>query len=713
MASPNFPNPPRPDRTVSSSSSPLDFRTLSHLLMEKFWIVLMCFVMVLLLTAAHLHKAPRIYAATATIQVEQQEQKVVKFERVQQEDLRYLDVLKTIEQTLVSRPLLERVVLANNLGQMFATADGTPPPKEQLVSMLGRMIDVRLRRGTRLIDITAASTNPQLCEKLANSVVREYVKYNFEQQSASSQVANEFLMEEGNRLKQKLQESEQKLQAYKESTKSVSLEEKQDIVTSRLKEISVRVNEAKAGRTRLGVEYAQVKNLGTNITGLLILPVVASDPTIANINMTLSKLENDFANVRQRYKEKHPKYIQAQSQLNDWRQTLTNAVLKISQTVAAAYANSQAAEEALGTALHEQETQALDLNKQSIQYNVLSREVESDKTLYNSVMTRLKETTLTKDLQTDKVRIFQPAYLPETPISPNVRKTILLAIVGGFAGGVMLVLLINAVDNSLKTVDQAETYLGVPVLGVIPQVRQIKGKKGALVVSANSQSSAAEAFRSLRTSISMLGKETSRKITLFTSALPEEGKTFCSVNYGTSLAQQGLKTLLIDADLRRPNVEKCVFGSRTENKGVTDFLTGKATLEEVLQSTSVPGLFVIGAGTRAPNPAELLAEAGFDDLLDQAALRFDRVVVDTAPIHAVSDALTILNRVQTVCLVVRAWKTPKRAIPRALGSLKHAGAPVAGVVLNRMPRRKGLASYDPYYDYAYQDKYSKTGVYGG
>src|SRR5262249_39261474 len=154
-----------------------------------------------------------------------------------------------------------------------------------------------------------------------------------EQQSASSQVANEFLVEEAKRLKGKLQDSEVKLQEYKESTKSVSLEEKQDIVTSRLKELSMRVNEAKANRTRLEVEYAQVQNLGTNVTDLMVLPVVANDPAIANIALTLSKLENDFANLRQRYKEKHPKYIQARSQLNDWRQTLTNAVLKVSQTV--------------------------------------------------------------------------------------------------------------------------------------------------------------------------------------------------------------------------------------------------------------------------------------------------------------------------------------------------------------------------------------------
>jgi polysaccharide biosynthesis transport protein len=431
---PNSPSHSNNDRP-GFSPSPLEFRTLYHLLLEKSWIIIFCFVASLLVTAAHLHKAPRIFAATATIQVEQQEQKIVKFEKIQQEDLRYLDVLRTIEQALVSRPLLERVVQANNLTQTFASPDGTQPSKEKVASMLAGMVDVRLRRGTRLIDVTVASTDPKLCEKVANSIVLEYTRYNFEQQSVSSKVANEFLLEEAKRLKNKLQESEANLQAYKENTKSVSFEERQDIVTSRLKELSMRANEAKASSTRLEVEYAQVQNFGTNVTDLLILPVVANDPTIANITMTLSKLENEFANLKQRYKEKHPKYLQARSQLADWRQTLTNAVLKISQTVGAALDTAKAGEQALDKALREQEKAALELNRQSIQYNVLAREVESDRALYDSVLTRLKETSLTKELQSDKVRNFQAAYVPERPISPNVRKTIGIGIVLGLGGG--------------------------------------------------------------------------------------------------------------------------------------------------------------------------------------------------------------------------------------------------------------------------------------
>jgi capsular exopolysaccharide synthesis family protein len=211
----------------------------------------------------------------------------------------------------------------------------------------------------------------------------------------------------------------------------------------------------------------------------------------------------------------------------------------------------------------------------------------------------------------------------------------------------------------------------------------------------------------------MLGKEESRKVTLFTSALPEEGKTFCSVNFASSLAQQGHKTLLIEADLRRPSVERSVYGKKIDQPGVTEFLTGQKSLDEVVQPGPVDNLSVIVSGARAPNPAELLSEGGFSDLIDQAKLRFDRVVVDTAPIHAVSDALTILDRIDTVCLVVRAGRTPKRSIPRAINLLKTAGASVAGVIMNRMPRRKAhFYSYDPYYDYTYKDKYSKTGVYG-
>jgi polysaccharide biosynthesis transport protein len=713
MTQPKVPEPQPAVRPALAPRATMDLRTVYHALLEKLWLILLCFVISAVFTAAHLQRAPRIYAATATLQVEQQEEKVVKFEKVQQEDLRFLDMLQTIAQTISSRPVLERVVQEHNLTQLFTSPQGIEPSKDEAVSMLGKMVDVRLRRGTRLLDVTVASTNPGLCEKLANSIIKQYIRFGFEQQSASSQIASEFLLEEAQRLKKKLQESEGKLQAYKEEVKSISLEDRHDIITSRLKELSQRVNEAKIARTRIEVDYAQVQALGTNVHDLLILPAVANDATIANISMTLSKLQNEFSNLQQRYKEKHPKYIQAQGQVKDWGDTLTNAVLKIAQTIQATYENAKNGESALDKSLHEQEALAMELSKQGVQYNVLQREIESDRTLYDSVLTRLKETTMTKDLQADKVRILQFATTPRQPISPNTQKVLMMGLVGGLAIGIALVLGIRSLDTTMKTVDQVEEALHLPVVTAIQYLPEVRNPKKQLVVQEHAQSSGAEAFRSLRTAVSMLGRQEARRTLLFTSAVPQEGKTFCSVNFALCLAQAGLRTLMIDLDLRRPSVERTLTGKRGETAGVTDFLTGQKPLSEIIQATQNANLFYISAGTTAPNPAELLAQGGFAGLLEEVLRKCDRVVVDSAPIHAVSDTLLLVDHVQTVLVVMRAGKTPWKATSKAVDSLRKAGAPIGGIVLNGIKVPKfGHYGYDTYYYYSYHKGYGHKGVYG-
>jgi succinoglycan biosynthesis transport protein ExoP len=233
-----------------------------------------------------------------------------------------------------------------------------------------------------------------------------------------------------------------------------------------------------------------------------------------------------------------------------------------------------------------------------------------------------------------------------------------------------------------------------------------------LFLNHDAKSPAAEAFRTLRTSVTMLGRPEARRTFLFTSAIPQEGKTFCSLNFSLALAQQGLNTVVIDGDLRRPAIEKALAPDSPRRTGVTDYLTGACTLDQIIHETGQKNLHYIPAGTLAPNPAELLAQGNLDNLIEEALLRFDRVVVDSAPVHAVSDTLLMLKKVQTVCLVVRACKTPRKAVGRARELLEKAQAPLAGVILNLQPRRRLSPGYDPYYSYSYDGKYSDKGVYG-
>jgi succinoglycan biosynthesis transport protein ExoP len=702
-----------------AADSGADVRRTWHALIERAWLFPLCLVISLALGFAYLRRAPVLYSATATLQVQQDQAPVFKIDNVQFQDLQALDFLQTIAQTLKTRPLLARVAESNHLAAdpRFFSASDKPDTGEDLVGVLDRLTTVKLRRGTRLIDVTVKHSNPQLTALLANSLVDEFISDNAEQHVTTGADANQILKKEAERLQEKLRTSEVALQTYRETnSEAFSLDDRQNTVVAALKELSTKVTEAKSARIKLESDYNQVLTLGNNPEALVTLPTVAANVSVLASKQNLIKAESEFAGLKQRYKEKHPKYIQAQTQLAALRNDLAESILKAAQSLKASLEAARASETSLESALRAQEASALGLNNLAIQYGVLSREMESDRALYESVLRSMKETSVTKEIKPMQIRVVQPAFTPKKPFSPRRAMIAALSGVGGIFAGFLLVLGLSALDTSMKTVDEAESRLGFPVLACISNLKEVKKKKHPLVVLNEPHSSGAEAMRTLRTNLSMLGRAEDRRVFLFTSAMPQEGKTFCSVNYAASLAQLGLKVLLIDGDLRKPSVETVLMGKDQDTPGVTDYLTGKKSFEEVVQPSVLPGLFFISGGTTAPNPAELLAKDGLGELIERALKTYDRVVLDSAPIHAVSDTLLMLKNVQTVCLIIYAARTSARSVGRCVQLLKGAQAPLSGLVLNRMPLRRklgyGYYYYSPYYDYRYHGKYAKKGVYG-
>jgi capsular exopolysaccharide synthesis family protein len=259
-------------------------------------------------------------------------------------------------------------------------------------------------------------------------------------------------------------------------------------------------------------------------------------------------------------------------------------------------------------------------------------------------------------------------------------------------------------DNSIRSIDQVEKISGLGVLTSIPESKR-KNLDEESVLTSDPASYEAEAFRSLRTALSLLGPAEDRKTVLFTSANPAEGKSYCSLNYAVALAHTGLRTLLIDADLRRPNLSKVLLAG-TKGRGLTDCLTRRAIFGDCCKPTSIENLFILPAGERASKPAELLASCDFVGLLKEAMLHFDRIVLDSAPINAVSDTQLIAKEIRSVCFVVRAVKTPVRAVIRACSLLAQAGSSPDGIVFNRLPRR----SRDRYYFSEYAGEYLNAGA---
>ena len=687
-------------RPVSDATAlNFDFGHLYHLLLSKAWVIILFVVLSLGAAIGYLFWAQKIYSSRAVIEVEQGTPRVNNlqdFNANDAEDIKAPEVLKTIEQALVSDTLLLRVVKANGLDKDPAFAppkkDGSTYLDSELVTRFKSRVGVTLRHGTRLIDIAVEDLDPKRAEQLAESMVKEFVDQSFEQKLGLSETASDYLRQEADHLKAKLQNAEQAVEKFREDHNAVSLEDKQNIIVEKLKELNLKVTEAKSERLRLEADVATIKQGKVKTPEeLLMLPSVAALPVVANLRQELADKESKF---------------KAASQLTGLQESLNRTLLNAGNMVIKSYQATKTTEAKLTAALQEQEQAALELNKIAVPYNALVREVETDRALYESVLTRMKVTNVAKGIWENNIRVIQSPMVAAKPVKPSKLKILALALVAGFVAGCGLVLGIDMADNSVRSIDQVETISGLSVLTSVPESKR-KDLDKESVLTSDPASYEAEAFRSLRTALSFLGPEKERKTVLFTSANPAEGKSYCSLNYAVALAHTGLRTLLIDADLRRPNLSKTLL-AESKPQGLTDCLTRHADILDCCKPTGIENLFLLPAGERASKPAELLASGDFAGLLNEAVLHFDRIVLDSAPVNAVSDTQLIAKDAQSVCFVVRAVKTPARAIIRACSLLAQAGSSPDGIVFNRLPRR----SRDRYYFAQYAGEYARAGAYG-
>jgi capsular exopolysaccharide synthesis family protein len=789
-----------------------DFRRYWHSFLERVWIVAICVLAGLFLALGHLARTPKLYQGHTLLEVEFLEPTILSTDdsttRMRSAFLASQEALRTIEQNLTNQTLLSRVVRSEGLAQDGGRAllgqsvvnDKSSNPAQQpdssqapnkaqsasgvttftpLEEGLGRamagMVKPMIRRGTRLIDLYVTHHDPAMAQRLAEAIGREYIRASIERRASLSEDTLRYLLEEEERLKRNLQRSEAAVAEYKEKnpdalqlgggTAATGSQQgsgagaggsRGGLVEDKLQDFNSKLTGSKADRLRLEGELEQVQQAGGNIDTLLSIPSISAAAIVTEARRSVTQMEAGIVTYALRYKDKHPKMIAAKAALAEAKGKLRQAVLAQPPILRNAIEQLKATETSLHQALQDQQGVAVNLNRTAIGYQELARQAETDRALYESVLRQIKETNLTKDVKTNAVSVIEHSPLPGSPVSPRPTKTIMLGLLGGLAVGLAFVFGADALDRSIKTVDEAENTLGLPVFAAVPDttdegpVSRLKRRSKAFgssnyrVVVETPESPAAEAFRNLRAALSLLGPEAERKVSLFTSAVPNEGKSFTSANYSLALAQQGYRVLLIDGDLRRPNMHK-IFrfpeANRSNNSdqdappGVTDCLVGEADIASAARPipageiqlvdedieltgkilTATGGqLSVLAGGRRAPNPAEILAGPFFGQLIAEAAKLFDRVVIDSAPILAVSDTLLITPHAQTVCIVIRAGKTPRPAVRRAITLLAKSGIRPAGLVLNRLRRSRGVGYYYYYASHGYgkdEGAYSRTYSY--
>jgi len=656
--------------------------------------------------------------------IEQQREQILdgRMQTVRDDEIRSIDMINTVVETLNSYPMAERVAkrleLASDPAFLKAAEwddakDGelTASVAAGKLSGMGGMVKSTYRELTRLIDVVARTRDPQLSTKLANGYADEYLRMLLEQTTEATKAASQFLVEEAARLGEKMRLAEEAMQSFRERERAASLETMVKEAQTTIDQTTTDIQEMESYIRQLDTDLAAVSGSGGSTETLLRLPSVGNDPRVAQLTAQISALEREMDEMSRRYRPDHPAFTSTKTRLTVLSGDLSRLAVEVVGQLETRRAQAEAQLDSLRKKRADAEQRLLEITGKSVEYNTLSRNLEADRALYDSVLARLKEVDVTSGL-TDQSISIQERAMGAGPVPSQTLKYIILGVFGGLAAGVALAFALNYLDPSLRTIDQVEQRTGLGVVASVPLVKNrgpVSGDAGLNLPSVSDRRGVvAEAFRTMRATLAMISGRDKHRVFLITSAIPGEGKTFTSSNFSATLAQQGFRTLLIDADLRKPSVSKLFFNENLK-PGLSEVLMGSTPVEQAIVPTKVENLSVLPAGGIAPNPSELLAQPQFSELVARLKDEYDRIVIDSSPVLAVRDPLLLARSVDACCLIVRAGRSPSKASVQAIRLLAEANTPADGVVLNSV--RHGNSAY---YAYAYRTygTYGAKGVYG-
>ena len=581
-------------QTSPQDSKSFDFAALLEIIRERWWLVPLCLILSLGLGLLYIILTPKSYVSQTVVEVEQSATKVLNVQDLISEDLKQDQVLKTIEQNLVNGEVLQAVIAQlkltpSDLG--LATRQDGGYLEGELSDALRKMVSAKLKRGTRLIIVSAESTDPKLARNISATLVAKYIQLNLDQRIGIASQASDYLSEEAIRAKARIDLAEEAAQEYKNAHPGVPLDDTAQFIGDKMLVLVNKVNDARQTRIRLEADSAQVQKILAEGDGadqadkLLGVQSLAADPNVLQLQKGLADATAEFESLKRRYLPAHPIFKRERTKLDRLEASLNAAVVQAALGLSTAVQAAREAEDKFQQLLKDERKEKEENDRLTIPYDSLIRMVQQSREFYDSIRQRLRETDATASINDNRIRIVSPADLPYKASKPRralvLAATALLGVLLGLAACVALAF----ADQSLRTVDQAEELLDLPALGAIPERAKTRAGDQELPITSAPDEILAESFRTLRATLWMLSGEKAGASFLFTSSVPGEGKTFCSANFAVSLAQLGRKTLLIDADLRLPSLGSTLF-PKQKAKRSRDFVSGRSECKSVLFSNT-------------------------------------------------------------------------------------------------------------------------------
>ncbi len=586
-----------------------------------------------------------------------------------------------------------------------AQAASEPPPtpgsanENGLVAAFQGRVQVAPVRSSRLVDVAFTSADREFAARAVNVLAEEYVQQNLAFKLENTQKTLDWLVREVARQQALVQTSERLMAEYRENKNALSLEDRQNIVGSRLNQVNEAVTRAKTQRVQRETAYRQITEAGDRDA----LTSIIQNSFIQNLKARAAELERERVKLLERYGERHPQVQNVTSQITDARRQIDAEVDKAVSAIRNEYEAALAEEQTLARELETQKTAALDLNRKGIDYSVLQREAESNRQVYESLLQREKELRVVANSRANNVRLLDRAEVPGGPFTPNVSRAWMMALLFGIGLGVAAAFTIDYVDDTVKTPEDVTWRLKLNFLGLVPKVR---GERHPLL-SGPVPHDFGEAFRALRTALVASTHDSCTRVIAITSAQPLEGKTTTAVNMALALAIGGARVLLIDADMRRPSLHKAL--RLPNDQGLSQLLVGEARMRDVVQRTGDPNLLVVTAGRTPPNPSELLGSDRMRAFVQQLGIGpFDWVIIDTPPVLAVTDAVILAPLVSSVTFVLGAEMTRWRLAERAIETLQAGHPQLVNAVLNRVDFERNRYYYSRYYGHQYKSYYAEA-----